>query len=201
MYSDQLPFARGKVFGVTANTDGPSWLGNEWIVEDKDPADPVKKRSNRFVTLRAVRNSSTVALLPKRVVRYKTTTLHTEVDGYTALTSQYFAGVVDEFLPAAGVPVGDVFFIAVKGPTLCLTDIAPLASVIAEDDQMVASTAAASTAAATPGTDGGRVSEAAFTGSTAVLGEQIMNRVGRALSAKTTGNTNADILIDLRADY
>lgn len=195
MYSDQLPFARGKTFGGTGATDAAHLLGQEWIVEDKDPSDATKKRSNRLVHLKAVRNSSGIALLPKRLARYKAATVNTEVDGYPAAVATYFAGVVDEFLPSAGVANTDVFYIVTKGPSLCLTDVGAPDDIVADD--ILVSIAGSSSQSTTAG----RVDLAVTTGATAVLAAQLVNRVGRAMSAVTSGNTNSNILVDVRADY
>jgi hypothetical protein len=194
MYSDQLPFARGKVFGITNSTDGAYLLGQEWIVEDIDPTDRSKKRSNRLVRLRAVRNSFGAAALPKRIARYKTATNNTEVDGYARTTAAPFAGVVDEFLPAAGAASNEVMYIVTKGPSLVLTDIAQTDD-ISVGDRLVSLTAASSQA-----TTAGRIDLQVLTGATAVLGEQILNTIGLAMSAITSANTNSDFLADIRGD-
>lgn len=196
MYSDQLPFARGKTFGGTGATDAAHLLGQEWIVEDKDPSDATKKRSNRLVHLRAVRNSSGAALLPKRLTRFKSSTYNGEVDGYTRLTAEFFAGVVDEFLPSAGVASTDVFYIVVKGPSLCLMPLSNLSADVAQGDILVSITAATSGA-----TTAGRVSHDDLTGATALLAEQIINRIGRAMSTALTNDTNTNLLVDVRCDY
>jgi hypothetical protein len=195
MYSDQLPFARGKVFGITSSTDGAGLLGQEFIVEDKDPSDPTKKRSNRLVHLKVVRNSSGITLLPKRLARYKAATVNTEVDGYPAAVATWFAGVIDEFLPSAGVATNEVFYIVTKGPSNCLTDIGAPDDIVA-DDVLVSIAGATSQS-----TTAGRVDLQVLTGATAVLAVQVQNRVGRAMSAVTSGNTNSSILVDVRADY
>jgi hypothetical protein len=194
MYSDQLPFARGKVFGITNSTDGAYLLGQEYIVEDIDPSDRSKKRSNRLVRIRAVRNSATIALLPKRIAVYKTATMNTEINGYTTTTAAPFAGIIDEFLPAAGVPANDICYIATKGPTLALTDIAQTDD-ISIGDRLVSLTAATSQA-----TTAGRLDLQVLTGATAVLAGQILNTIGLAMTAITSANTNMDILIDVRGD-
>lgn len=195
-YHENLPFKRGDTYEITNSTDGPYLLGQEFIVEDINPSDPIKKRSNRLVHLRCVRNSSGIALLPKRIARYKTGTNHTEVDGYTATTAQYFAGIVDEFLPAAGVPANDIFFITVKGPSLCLMPLSNLSADVAQDDILVSITAATSQA-----TTAGRVGAVDLTGATALLGNQVINRIGRALSTALTNATNTDLLVDVRCDF
>ena len=76
-------------------------------------------RSNRRKVCIAVRNTSAAALLPKRVVRLAGTgtALFGAADGYALVANDALVGVVDEFLPAAGVAVNDVFWVTVDGPT------------------------------------------------------------------------------------
>ena len=155
------------------------------------------KRSNRNVHCVLVRNMSGIALLPKRVVKWKSGQIGKQVDGYSCVTNEFAAGVVDEFLGSAGAPDADLFWITVAGPTLMLTDLAGGANnVISAGDILGALTAATSQA-----TTAGRVGVVALTAtSTATTdggaGSAYHNAFGRALSAKTTANTNADILVD-----
>lgn len=196
-----LPFERGQTaFGGQsglAATDFDNIVGREYKVEDIDPSSTTltgsKTRSGRHITLLAVRNSSGGALLPKRCVQFKAGKWGLEVDGYTTVTAEDRAGIVDEFLPAAGVPANDVFYIVVEGPTLVLTDLAGGANnLIPANTVLVALTAASSGA-----TTAGRVAPQDLTGATAVLANQATNRIGRALSAATTANTNADLLTEV----
>src|SRR5687767_4980525 len=81
-------------------------------------------RSGGEVTCILVRNSSGIALLPGRVCVWKVNAVGKEVDGYTAEDALVGtrlaipAGVVDEFLPAAGVADDDLFWLVVRGPCL-----------------------------------------------------------------------------------
>lgn len=117
-------FARGTVLGVTkpmydANPgDGSHLLGVHKVFLDADPRNqPVN--SNETVECVAVRNTSGGALLPKTLVKFKAGAVLTEIDG-SANDSSVRVGVVDEYLPAAGVPVNEVFWVVVKGPTTIL---------------------------------------------------------------------------------
>ena len=157
------------------------------------------RRSDNEVKCRLVRNVSGIALLPKRAVKYKSGFRYKRVDGYCNATAEECAGIVDEHLPAAGVRNGDLFWIVVGGPTLVLTSLAGDAeNVITEGNVLYALTAATSQA-----TTAGRViawngtfSAAQTTDGTG--GKITMNHIGRAMSAKTTANTNADLLVDLK---
>lgn len=204
------PFPRGETFynGVTIDSNNLGGLqheGKEWVFEDIDLSNtsPGAKpaRTNRKVHARIVRNVSGIALLPKRQAKFKTATdgrfFGQRVDGYTTTTAEFSGGVVDEWLPAAGVPNNDLFWLVTKGPSKVLTDIATGAgSVFNVGDCVVALTAATSQA-----TTAGRVAPQDLTGATALLANQVQNMIGRALSAVTTANTAADLLIDLKLTF
>lgn len=159
----------------------------------------IRPRSDAEVKCRLVRNVSGIALLPKRAVKWAAGYRHRRVDGYCCITAEECAGVVDEWLPTAGVRNGDLFWIVVGGPTLMLSSLAGDAeNVITEGSALYALTAATSQA-----TTAGRVvawngtfSAAQTTDGTA--GKINQNYVGRAMSAKTTANTNSNILVDLK---
>ena len=174
--------------------------GTKCEFDDVDPTPTAGvrvKRSNRNVVCLLVRNEAAAALLPKRIVKWKSGQRGRQVDGYTCITNEAAAGVVDEFLTSAGVAVHDLFWIVVQGPTLMLTPLeGDGTAVIAVDDLLGALTAVTSGA-----TTSGRVRVNALTAtSTATtdggLGAVVMNSFGRAMSAKTTANTNADVLVD-----
>lgn len=169
--------------------------GTTKVFDDMDPAvtsGARTRRSNRQCTCMLVRNVSAGVLLPKRVVTFKAGYFGKQVDGYCDVGAELCAGVVDEFVSSAGVAVNDLFWITVKGPTLMLTDLAGGANnPISELDRLVALTAATSGA-----TTAGRVVTQSLAGATGVLAGAIQNSFGVAMSAKTTANTNADILVD-----
>jgi hypothetical protein len=199
------PFPRGQTYynGTTIdsnNLGGANLEGTLWEFEDIDlnEATPGVRsaRTNRPVTCMIVRNAAAAALLPKRLVTMKATTGATfvaQVDGYADTTAESPAWPVDEWLPAAGVPVGDLFYIVVDGPAMVLTALeADANNVFSVGTRVVALTGATSGA-----TTSGRVRPQDLTGATALLGEQIQGRIGRALTAKTTANTGVDLLIDV----
>jgi hypothetical protein len=165
------PFALGQTLGVSSATDGTGWVGAIKQFPDVDPTTGAI-RSNRLKTCIAVRNSSGVALLPKRVVVFSSGSL-SDVDGYAADTGVPPAGVVDEHLNSSGVANNDVFWLTVSGPTEVKLGPAQQA---AADATLVALTAATSTVATTAGQ--------AQTAANAALQ---VHYIGRALSAGTTG--------------
>lgn len=193
------PFDRGHTYydGETIDTNnlgGENLEGKEWVFEDVNPNTGVA-RTGRSVRCRIVRNASGINLLPKRIAQLDTTTAGNYPGtalGYVNTTAgEGFP--IDEYLPSAGVPNGDLFWIVIDGPAVVTTAVeADLTNVIAIGGWVVGVTAAASTHVTTAG----RVMRAATTGATNVLRQTIQNRIGRAMSAKTTANTNVDLLID-----
>jgi hypothetical protein len=109
------PWSLGQTLGVSSTADGTGWVGAVKVFPDVDPKTG-KVRSNRLKTCVAVRNSSGETLLPKRAVAFAAGS-YSAVSGYTRLTNDVVAGVVDEFLPATGVVANDVFWVTVDGPT------------------------------------------------------------------------------------
>ncbi len=192
-------FGRGQTAGVTASTDLTSWEGVEKVFEDLDYTNPPKRRTNRKVLCRCVRNMSGIALLPKRLVSFKAGTNGTQVDGY-ARTIAAEGWPVDEWLPAAGVADKDLFWIVLQGPSNVLTALpGDATNVIVEGERLIAATAATSQA-----TTAGRIRTPDYTlssGTGSSMVDQATNYVGRALSAKTTANTNADVLVDVKGVF
>lgn len=193
--SESPPFGRGQTAGVTGATDLAEFEGREVWFRDLDySSQNQRSRTGRLVRCRIVRNTSAGVLLPRRLVSYDTAAgkFGLAVAGYTTTTAAPVAGVVDEFLPAAGVAQYDLFYIVVEGPAECLTDIAAVDSISIGND-LVALTAATSGA-----TTAGRVDLVSFDATSTSLGNQVANRFGKALSAKTSANTNTAILVDLK---
>lgn len=190
---DMSPLERG-----TSSVGLESYVGRVFVFEDKTRSSttgPLLRRGpyGKQKQFKLVKNSSGGVLYSKRGLVYKTGTMQTEVDGCNSTTAQSIAGFVDDMIPSAGVPNGDFFLMAVQGPHLVLSDLAGAANnLIPEGTVLVALTAATSGA-----TTSGRVAPQDLTGATQNLGNQIQNRIGRALSAMTTANTNADVLVDL----
>lgn len=168
-------------------------LGADYSYPDRVPvangADTT--RSNRSLVMRLVRNTSGISLAPKRYVTWESDSEGLNVDGYCDVTAERLAGVVDEFLPASGAPDDALFLIARKGPAMTLTPLTGNAdNVINVGDLMGGLTSVTSQA-----TTSGRAKAVAAV-STHVPAT-IKNVGGRAMSAKTTANTNADMLVDL----
>jgi hypothetical protein len=125
-------------------------------------------RDNQKIECILVRNASTISLLPGRVVTWQANYHRRRVDGYARLDfTGAIAGVVDDQLPAAGAQAGDLFWVMVKGPALVKTSL------------------------------GADVQSFAATSNVTNAVSAIFNRIGLALSAKTTSNTNANVSVDL----
>lgn len=201
-------FPRGGTwYGPTGTIDTNNYgesVGYEGYVDhftDVDPSDKTVRRSGRDIEVIAVRNVSGMTLLPGYAVTWESGSEGKRVDGYARTTNAHIAGIVDDHLNATnGVRNGDMFWLIVKGPCLCKTPLeADANNVFAIGDPVFALTAATS-GATTAGrvrrhNSAGTFSEAETTDGT--LFNVIHNGIGRAMSARTTGNTNANILVDL----
>lgn len=161
-----------------------------------DTSNRVVRRSNRLKLCRLVLNASGFTVLAKRLVKLKTGVYNQQIDGYATVTADGPVYPVDELLtqtPAAGCRDSDACWIVLRGPALCLTDLAGADNnVIAAGGVLMALTGATSQC-----TTSGRVAPQDLTGSTAPLGNAVQNAIGRALSAKTTTQTNGDVLVDI----
>lgn len=216
---DILPFPRGSTalanLGQTlTSTDADHLVGQEFEVLDWDySTSPRTLRSNRKVRLRVVRNASGVALPPKRLAVLARDAAK-NVSGATATAgvagTQQVIGIarvntvkgypIDEWLPEAGVPSNDLFYIVLKGPAVVLGSVANYSTAIAAGDVLYSALTAATSAVTNGITTGGRINEIMDVASTDVTAGQVVNRLGRALSANATNTTNSGILIDVDAD-
>jgi hypothetical protein len=174
------PFELGATWygGGTIDTNdlgGVNLEGKEYVFEDPNG-------TGHSITVRVVRNGGTTNIKPKRLTPFLSTYYGRRCAGHAAVGAVY-AFPADPFLPSAGVPPNDLFYIVVKGPTICM--VTDSGEAISVGDILVALTASTSGTA-----DSGRVTSALT-----LAADEAMNRVGRALSAVTTGNTGADMLV------
>ncbi len=212
---DNLPFPIGTTFfdGQTADTTTNTAItleGKEYTTEDLDYSKTGAKpyRSARLRKLMIVRNVSGIAILPMRLVTLQITGTDGKfalgrVDGYCTTGpggNVQAAFPVDEFLPTAGCPNNDLCYVTVEGPATVLTSMATTdfnnaSSAISVGDWLVSATAATSQATtaghvATQGLASGAIATTAAT-----LANLIQHRLGRALSAVTSANTNVALLM------
>jgi len=130
-----------------------------------------------------VKNTSAGVLLPKRIAAFNTAAgkMFTEVNGYAAVTNEERVGVVDEWLPASGVAVNDVFWVTVNGPTEVVAAVSGTA--ITAGSRLAAITAATSGA-----TVAGRATPSSLVGATTGGNDNGRGVIGYAVSAGTTAD-------------
>lgn len=157
-------------------------------------------RSSGEVVCKFVRNVSEFTVLGKRLVAWKAGQRGKRIAGYTDVTAEECAGVTDEFLDSNGCRNGDMCYIVVQGPALVLSPLEGDGNNVFEEGDPLYAVTAASSGATTAGRPVAMV--AATTGTTGILA-QLHQIVGRAMSAKTTANTNTNLLIgvDLLKGY
>jgi hypothetical protein len=196
------PFGLGQTLGVTTPNDslvgisgsyGDNWVG---CVKEFTDVNAItgQVRSNRRKVCIAVRNTSGAALLPKRVVRLagNGTALFGAADGYAAVTNDALVGVVDEFLPAAGVASNDVFWVTVDGPT-------EVAVALSGSDVAVRSALSVITAATSGATTAGRVTLSPLSAATNGGNDNGIGVIGFAASAGATTGSAVLALVKTRA--
>lgn len=182
---ESLPFDRGTTFYGLGNTPdlslgagGINIEGREYLAEVQNrPLGSKNDTSGRFVRLRVVRNRSAINLLPKRLVRDAVGTpaagypLHTGTDGYVWQATDPILGVVDEYLPSAGVKPGDLFYVVIDGPTSFISVTTGTPSIAA------GAILAAATGTSAVSADAGFVTTMNLSSTTTA---QLITRVGRA---------------------
>lgn len=206
------PFGRGQTAGVTGATDADHLVGRDyWFPDVNWNATTLVKplRSNRWVKVRAVRNSSGITLVPKRLAMLAShgiasTTLFVGTAG-TAATGQVVGYCrdhrvpsypIDEFLPSAGVVANDIFYIVLQGPCIVKAPSTAMTADVTAGDFVTALTGA--TSAITAGTTTGAGWLNSYDSSTnATTVASVLAILGRALSAMTSQGTTQDVLIDV----
>lgn len=212
---DNLPFPRGSTAlancGTLTSTMAAQLEGREYEVLDRDMStSPGTIRSHRKVRLRVVRNMSGVALLPKQLVvlardaaaNISGASATAGISGTTQVVGvQRLPNIksypVDEWLPAAGVPDKDLFYIVISGPAIVTTRNTDYSSDIAVGD-IIPGAATASTSAATNGlSTGGKADAPLSMNNTDLTASHMLNVLGRALSVRLTTATNSALLVDV----
>lgn len=210
------PFGRGETWYAgrtidTANYEGVELEGHTCIVEDilwgnSGGVKPGRTTSNaRDQVVRLMRNVSGVTLYAKQLVQVDSTNPNRILGRQNVLFGPAYP--IDEFLPATGVPNGDLCWVVIGGPALCLTPMTGAefnAVSIAAGDILGAATTNGGSTAAGSTAPAGRVAavlpvNVAITTNTqySELLRYATGWFGRAVSAMTSGQTNADILIDI----
>lgn len=130
------PFKRGQTFyGGAVPTAAADLIahadleGKTWRFEDIDYSLPgtTSFRSGKYVTCMLVRNVHSTVILPSDVVVFNVAGSGVEYLGQVKKaipTLGERTAVADEYLPAAGVAVNDLFWVVIAGPTMAKTDTA-----------------------------------------------------------------------------
>ena len=135
------PFARGRTADVTS-TQGVSFVGAVKEFLDANPTTGVKL-SNNTVKCKAVRNTSGAAILPGAVVKLDPADLLNGCTGAADNTSGLILAVADEYLPAAGVAIGDIFWVVLAGPATVTCTSAAITQAAAVGPSVTAGSAVA----------------------------------------------------------
>lgn len=157
------------------------------------------RRSGHDKKVMVVRNTYGSALLGKRygLLEIDGVEYTGRVNGYAATLAAAHAVAIDDQLDSNGVAANDLFFVVLEGFHTVLTDNAGtgFSGNIAAGAALVAATAAGSTTSVA-----GRVSNVTLAGQTAGTEAFNMarNLLATALSARTTGETSADLLTFVR---
>lgn len=107
-----------------AYSDGtrlPHLLGTPGTFDNRTTKDDPSAVDARMVTMILAKNSSGGALLPTRLVAWKTALYGKELAGYAAVAT-IADGAIDHQLAAAGVPDTSICWVAVAGPCRLTSD-------------------------------------------------------------------------------
>jgi len=192
------PISRGTLFyhGVTADIPAAigdrgyqQHLGKTWVVEDRNPTSKLN-RTERPVTIRFVYNGhATMTILPKYLCTIDPTNPG-KVTGY-AVTVNEPGLPADEYMPAAGAPPGEGFFVIERGPATCKT---AAADVTTNDITAGKPVSTATSGVAVTHASSGRIGLSDLTGTAAVASRII----GAALTAPTGGvEVSEDVVVDV----
>jgi len=182
--------------GRTLSSSGQSPEGAEKWFKDVDPSTGAL-RSNKMVKCVLVRNTAGTTLYGKQIAKWKSGYRNKQVDGLSCVDFEECAGVIDDHLGSAGVPANDLFWLVVQGPALVRTSRAANA----ENVWSVGQVATALTAVTSGATTAGRPRPFAVTTTVTTIMSVAFNRIGRAMSAKTTAQSGESatpyVLLDL----
>lgn len=204
-----LPFQRGKTRGHNQGTTADAAANiidtdMEGLVVRFDDTIPASlpggtptQRSAGDVWAICVRNVSTLTLTPKHLVTWADGYRGKRVGGMSAVApaagaTGEVAGVVDDQL-AINVPVNHLFWLLVKGHALCKTGYTRTAlGEFSAGDALVACTSNGTT-----NDDAGSVLKPDTNVATTALFNTLFYSIGRAVSSKTSNQTDSDVLVSL----
>lgn len=169
------PLQPGKLYGYNSSSvdyeDG--LLGAEYVGWNAT--------HNEEVIYRVVKNGSSGTMVSQTLVKFSTAAgeYGKVISGVAGAAERGFP--VAGGYPSSGIPANELFLIVVGGPADVLTPASGMV-LIDEGDVLV-------------GAASGRITLQDLTGATAVLGAQLQNRIGRALTALTTNNTSTALAV------
>ena len=115
-----IPFGRGETFYAGRTIDASSLQGDDFLGITRTfndiNATTRTKNTGLYCVAVLLRNLSGGTLFAKEAIQFSGTVPAQATSGKTSAANQLFA-VVDEYLPAIGVPANDIFWAVVKGPT------------------------------------------------------------------------------------
>lgn len=156
-------------------------------------------KTGKVIVAVLLRNTAGFALLPKQLAQLDRTAgygMTKNADGYSTTNNNRGVVLVDSFLPAAGVADDDLFWGIIGGPAPVLV---PIAGAGFNGDIAVNGLLVAATGTTTGVTTSGRISNfTAITADTTLAVQIAAGILGRAMSARTTGETTSgtDLLVD-----
>lgn len=210
MYNGSPPFGLGETLKGTdedGNLINTHVLGQVYVFPAPPATGSKKRPTGRPIVAVALRNVSGFTLLGKRLASlYDSAGYHhlEAVDGYSIATAELNAIPVDGYLPSSGVADDDIFWGIIDGPCPMLAPHSAdgFAGVdIAVGADLIAATENTTNGNSTAGRVGNLSFVAATAGNTsAALRGYNMARgfIGTALSARSTGETGAEILVNVR---
>ncbi len=149
-----------------------------------------------------LRNNSGVTLYPGYLAQVARTGREAvkEVIGYNNRADTHGCVLVDQWLPSTGVPNGYGFWGIIKGVVTAKT---PMVDTDFNGDVAAFAPLVCVTAQFTTATTAGRLANITLAGQTAATASlnYMAGIVGRALSTKTTANTNTSLLVALNIPW
>lgn len=201
-----LPFPRGSSYAAGQTIDSADLPGVQLegqVVNLTDSATVTDGtnvrtiRSDGDVLARVMRNVSTgtFAMTGGRLVAHEALYRNKRFNSYCNVVGQESAGVLDDQLPSGGVQGNDLAYVIFSGQVTLKTPLAQaeFATAWVEGDILVGLAAGSSQA-----TTAGRAYKIDNTVHTDKRYNEIVNRIGRVMSAKTVAQTNNDTLVDIK---
>jgi len=183
---------------VATDNSAEAMLGQEIIRSNKASRSSKALRNGKPTWMRFVKNSSGINLLPGMAVAWKASEIGTGIGGYQRTSGEAIAGIVDDWLPSAGVRTGDYFYVIIEGEALGKMALSQDADIAQGDIVWCGLTQANSTGNTTTG----RITKAptTFTATQTTDGTLWLaarNSFARALSAVSSSSTGQNILIEV----